>query len=94
MVRPELLVLNPDPAVCRFVWPGRVCRVTFLARMLADIACDNGVSLRVRTCLPRSRRRPRHLGIQRGNLGDSEADDENRCEEPRERIVYKSVHFS
>ncbi len=50
MVRPEQCILNPDPAACRFVWPGRVANVTFLgADMLADIACDNGVTLRIRT---------------------------------------------
>jgi putative spermidine/putrescine transport system ATP-binding protein len=50
MVRPERCVLNPDPTACGFAWPGRVASVTFLgADMLADVACDNGVSLRVRT---------------------------------------------
>jgi putative spermidine/putrescine transport system ATP-binding protein len=50
MVRPEHCVLNPDPGACQWVWPGRVTGVTFLgADLLADVMCDNGVSLRVRT---------------------------------------------
>jgi ABC-type Fe3+/spermidine/putrescine transport system ATPase subunit len=50
MVRPEYCVLSPEPAACRWVWPGRVTSVTFLgADLIADVACDNGNSLRVRT---------------------------------------------
>jgi ABC-type Fe3+/spermidine/putrescine transport system ATPase subunit len=50
MVRPEHCVLNPGPSASRFAWPGRIASVTFLgADRLAEVACDNGVSLRVRT---------------------------------------------
>jgi putative spermidine/putrescine transport system ATP-binding protein len=49
MIRPEHCTLNPD-AGGRWVWPGRVSGVTFLgADVIVDVACDNGVSLRVRT---------------------------------------------
>ena len=43
-------MLNPEPTSDRIVWPGRVANATFLgADMLADVECDNGVILRVRT---------------------------------------------
>lgn len=44
MIRPEDCTLDaPDG------WPGRITAVTFLgAETLADVTCDNGVSLRVR----------------------------------------------
>ncbi|HEV3437020.1 MAG TPA: ABC transporter ATP-binding protein [Gemmata sp.] len=49
MVRPEHCTLNPSPASCRWVWNARVVLVTFLgADLLADLMCDNGVSLRIR----------------------------------------------
>jgi ABC-type Fe3+/spermidine/putrescine transport system ATPase subunit len=49
MVRPEHCVLSP-PAGCRWVWSGCVTAATFLgADVVAEIACDNGVSLKVRT---------------------------------------------
>lgn len=50
MVRPEQCRLNPDPDSCRFIWPGRVLSRTFLgADLLVEAACDNGVTLRIRT---------------------------------------------
>ncbi|HJZ57360.1 MAG TPA: ABC transporter ATP-binding protein [Gemmataceae bacterium] len=50
MVRPEHCRLGPEATGCRWVWPGRVTEVTFLgADVVADVACDNGLSLRVRT---------------------------------------------
>jgi ABC-type Fe3+/spermidine/putrescine transport system ATPase subunit len=50
MVRPERCVLNPDAPAYRLVWPGIVAGVTFLGSdLVAEVACDNGVSLRVRT---------------------------------------------
>jgi putative spermidine/putrescine transport system ATP-binding protein len=49
MVRPEHCTLNPSPASCRWIWNARVVFVTFLgADLLADLMCDNGVSLRIR----------------------------------------------
>ena len=49
MIRPEHCVLNPAEA-CRWKWAGKVVSVTFLgADLLADVECDNGLSLRVRT---------------------------------------------
>jgi ABC-type Fe3+/spermidine/putrescine transport system ATPase subunit len=45
VVRPEHVELNPPAG-----WPGAVTAVTFLgADLLADVTCDNGVSLRART---------------------------------------------
>jgi putative spermidine/putrescine transport system ATP-binding protein len=50
LARPEHCRLNPEPGACRFAWPGRVVEVTFLGPdCLVDVACDTGVSLRVRT---------------------------------------------
>jgi ABC-type Fe3+/spermidine/putrescine transport system ATPase subunit len=50
MVRPEHCQLGPDAAGCRWVWPGQVAGMTFLgADVVADVVCDNGLSLRVRT---------------------------------------------
>ncbi len=47
MVRPEHCTLNADG--CRWSWPGRVAAITFLgADAILDVACDNGLSLRVR----------------------------------------------
>jgi ABC-type Fe3+/spermidine/putrescine transport system ATPase subunit len=49
MVRPEHCRLDPGSADCKWVWPGRVTGVAYLgADVLADVACDNGLSLRVR----------------------------------------------
>lgn len=49
MVRPEHCVLNPAPSSCRWIWNARVVQATFLgADLLADLMCDNGVSLRIR----------------------------------------------
>jgi ABC-type Fe3+/spermidine/putrescine transport system ATPase subunit len=49
MVRPEHCRLGPGAAECRWVWPGRVSGVAYLgADVLADVACDSGLSLRVR----------------------------------------------
>jgi ABC-type Fe3+/spermidine/putrescine transport system ATPase subunit len=49
MARPERCVLNPGEG-CRWAWPGRVTGVTFLgADLLAEVACDNGVPLKLRT---------------------------------------------
>ena len=49
MIRPEHCVLNPTDA-CRWKWAGKVVSVTFLgADLLADVTCDNGRLLRVRT---------------------------------------------
>jgi ABC-type Fe3+/spermidine/putrescine transport system ATPase subunit len=49
MVRPERCVLNPAAGACRWAWPGRVASVAFLgADVVAEVACDNGVSLKVR----------------------------------------------
>ncbi len=49
MIRPEHCVLNP-PELFPRAWPGKVVGVTFLgADLLAEVACDNGLSLRVRT---------------------------------------------
>jgi ABC-type Fe3+/spermidine/putrescine transport system ATPase subunit len=49
MVRPEHCALNPTEP-CRWTWPGRVETVTFLgADLIAEVSCDNGPSLRVRT---------------------------------------------
>lgn len=49
MVRPEHCVLNPL-AGCRWRWSGKVTSATFLgADQTADVACDNGLALRVRT---------------------------------------------
>ena len=49
MVRPEHCRLGPAAAGSRWVWPGRVSEVTFLGSdVVADVACDNGLSLRVR----------------------------------------------
>jgi putative spermidine/putrescine transport system ATP-binding protein len=48
MVRPEHCALNPDKG--KWLWPGRVTAATFLgADILAEVACDNGLSLKVRT---------------------------------------------
>jgi ABC-type Fe3+/spermidine/putrescine transport system ATPase subunit len=53
MVRPEHCMLNPDD--CKWAWPGRVVAATFLgADVLAEVACGNGVSLKVRTLAARS----------------------------------------
>lgn len=50
MVRPEECILNPDPPPGTFVWPGRIVGVTFLgADLLAEVECDNGITLRVRS---------------------------------------------
>jgi ABC-type Fe3+/spermidine/putrescine transport system ATPase subunit len=49
MVRPEHCVLNSS-APCRWQWPGKVTGVTFLgADLLAEVACEGSLSLRVRT---------------------------------------------
>ena len=46
---PRLMVGEVSTA-CPRAWPGRVAGVTFLgADLVAEVACDNGVSLRVRT---------------------------------------------
>ncbi|VTR91086.1 spermidine putrescine abc transporter atpase : Putative component of ABC transporter OS=Rhizobium freirei PRF 81 GN=RHSP_71811 PE=3 SV=1: ABC_tran: TOBE_2 [Gemmata massiliana] len=48
MIRPEHCVLNSES--WRWTWPGRVAGVTFLgADRLVDVACDNGLSLRIRS---------------------------------------------
>jgi ABC-type Fe3+/spermidine/putrescine transport system ATPase subunit len=48
MIRPEHCLLNA--VGCRWTWPGRVAGVAFLgADAMIDVACDNGLSLRVRT---------------------------------------------
>jgi ABC-type Fe3+/spermidine/putrescine transport system ATPase subunit len=50
MVRPEQCVLNPEPMTQWLAWPGRVANTAFLgADMLADVECDNRITLRVRT---------------------------------------------
>ena len=49
MVRPEWCRLGAGAAGCRWVWPGRVAGLTYTgAEVVADVACDNGLSLRVR----------------------------------------------
>jgi ABC-type Fe3+/spermidine/putrescine transport system ATPase subunit len=49
MVRPEHCSLNPSGS-CPRAWTGRVTAATFLgADVLAEVACDNGAALRVRT---------------------------------------------
>jgi ABC-type Fe3+/spermidine/putrescine transport system ATPase subunit len=46
MVRPEHCILNAEAC---WTWPGRVAGVTFLgADAVLEVACDNGLSLRVR----------------------------------------------
>jgi ABC-type Fe3+/spermidine/putrescine transport system ATPase subunit len=50
MVRPEQCILNPEPTPGRFVWPGRITNTAFLGKdWVADVECDNGETLRVRT---------------------------------------------
>jgi ABC-type Fe3+/spermidine/putrescine transport system ATPase subunit len=50
MVRPETCILNPDPSSGIFVWPGRLLGVTFLgADLVAEVDCENGTALRLRT---------------------------------------------
>jgi putative spermidine/putrescine transport system ATP-binding protein len=49
MIRPENCRLDPEPSE-RIAWPSRVVSVTFLGTdRLVGVACDNGVTLRVRT---------------------------------------------
>jgi ABC-type Fe3+/spermidine/putrescine transport system ATPase subunit len=48
MIRPEHCTFTPEAG--RRGWPGRITAVSFLgADVLADVTCDTGVSLKVRT---------------------------------------------
>jgi ABC-type Fe3+/spermidine/putrescine transport system ATPase subunit len=50
MVRPEACIVNQEPGADSITWPGRVAEVAFLgADRIAEIACENGVALRIRT---------------------------------------------
>jgi len=50
MIRPEQCALDPEPGMEAILWPGWVKAVSFLgADAIADVACDNGVTIRVRT---------------------------------------------
>jgi ABC-type Fe3+/spermidine/putrescine transport system ATPase subunit len=54
MVRPERCVLGTGAVACHWWWAGRITTVSFLgADLLADVACENGPTLRVRS--PRDR---------------------------------------
>lgn len=50
MVRPEACIVNRKPGADSITWPGRVAEVSFLgADRIAEITCENGASLRIRT---------------------------------------------
>jgi putative spermidine/putrescine transport system ATP-binding protein len=68
MVRPEHCALNPDPARHTICWPGRVTRTSFLgADMIAEVACDNGITLQART-------RPGVVAAERVTVGIAKED--------------------
>jgi putative spermidine/putrescine transport system ATP-binding protein len=50
MIRPEQVVLNSEPLTMSVCWRGRVIQVGYRgADALAEVTCENGVTVRVRT---------------------------------------------